>query len=103
MGLFKIFSKKKDHGEFIASKRPSGKFRVEITFKVGTREALVGEVVEGIIYPGYKLKGPSVGVVRSIEREHEKIDFAVSGDKVALIMESPTGARKGDVLEVYQS
>lgn len=98
-----IFRRKRHKGEIIASRYPVGKFRVEKVLKVAFKEVLVGEVLEGIVYPGYKLKGSSVGVIRAIEREHRKVDFAVAGDKVALMMESPTKAEEGQILEVHQS
>ncbi|WP_054840249.1 tRNA-binding protein Pbp11 [Thermococcus sp. JCM 11816] len=105
--MVRILGRKRHKGgEIIASRYPPvGKFRVEKVLKVAFREVLVGgEVLEGIIYPGYKLKGgSSVGVIRAIEREHRKVDFAVAGDKVALMMESPTKAEEGQILEVYQS
>ncbi|MBP1911809.1 tRNA-binding protein Pbp11 [Thermococcus stetteri] len=101
--IFRRGDHTKGTSEMIASRQPVGKFRVERVLKVASRETLIGEVLEGIIYPGYKLKGPSVGVVRAIEKDRKKADFAVAGDRVALIMETSTKAEKGQILEVYQS
>ncbi|AMQ18967.1 tRNA-binding protein Pbp11 [Thermococcus peptonophilus] len=101
--MIRIFRRKEHKGEGIASRQSVGKFRVEKVLKVAFREVLIGEVLEGIIYPGYKLKGPSVGVIRAIEREHRKVDFAVTGDRVAIMMEAPTKAKEDQILEVYQS
>jgi len=106
MGLFgKIFkkSKKEINKVEIVSRKPVGKFRVLQIFQILGRQILSGEVLEGIIYPGYKLKGKDVGVIMAIEKEHRRVDFAVSGDTVALILENNMKAEKGDILEVYQS
>jgi len=66
------------------------------------RETLIG-TVEGVIYPGYKVKGDGIAVIREIQRERKKVDFAVDGDRVALILEGRTNAKKGERLEIYQS
>ncbi|WP_227738771.1 tRNA-binding protein Pbp11 [Thermococcus eurythermalis] len=86
----------------IVSRNPVGKFRVEQSLNVLGKEMLIGEV-EGIMYPGYKVKGESVAIIREIQRDRKKVDFAVDGDRVALVLEGKTNAKKGDVLEVYQS
>jgi len=106
MGLFrKLFKKSERDIEKIekVSRKPVGKFRVLQVFQILGRQVLSGEVLEGIIYPGYKVKGKDVGVVMAIEKEHRRVDFTVSGDRVALILENKIGVEKGEVLEVYQS
>ncbi len=100
--LSKFF--KKDRGEVeIVSRKPVGKFRVEKSLRILGRQVLIGEVVEGIIYPGYKLRGKKTGIVMKIEMEKREADFAVSGDKVALMLENEIPCKKGDELEIYQS
>ena len=101
--LRKFFrGQEKDREIEIVSRNPVGKFRVEQTLNVLGKETLIG-TVEGIIYPGYKVKGKSVAVIREIQKDRKKVDFAVDGDRVALVLEGKTNAKKGDVLEVYQS
>ena len=105
MGLFD-FLKGKDRkevgGEFIASRKPVARFRVEQVMNVLGRETLIG-TVEGIVYPGYKVRGKEIAVIREIQREKKRVDFAVGGDRVALILEGRTNAKKGETLEIYQS
>ena len=101
----KVFEKifKKGDKPKIVSRKPVGKFRVLRVFQVLGRQVLIGEILEGIVYPGYKLKGKDVGIIMAIEKEHRRVDFAVLGDIVALILENKMRAEKGEVLEVYQS
>lgn len=101
MGLFD-FLRKKPKGEFIASRRPVAYFGVEQVLTVLGRETLIG-TAEGIIYPGYKVKGKGIAIIREIRRGKKKVDFAVDGDKVALILEGRTNAKKDERLEIYQS
>ena len=98
----KIFKKPKRDIEKIeiVSRKPVGKFKV---FQILGKHVLSGEVVDGIIYPGYKLKGRDAGVIMGIERGHRKVDFAVSGDIVVLILENKIEVEEGEILEVYQS
>ncbi|MBO8174770.1 MAG: translation factor [Thermococcus sp.] len=106
MGLFgKIFKKSKEDIDKIeiVSRTPVGRFRVLRVFQITGRQVLSGEVIGGVIYPGYKLKGKDVGVIMAIERQHKRVDFAISGDTVALILENNMKVEKGEVLEVYQS
>ncbi len=100
--MFDFLKRSGEAGEFIASRKPVAFFKVEQTLNVLGRETLVG-TVEGIIYPGYKVKGRGVAIIREIQRERKRVDFAVDGDRVALILEGRTGAKKGDILEIYQS
>ncbi len=86
----------------IVSRRPVAKFKVEQILNVLGKETLIG-TVEGIIYPGYKIKGKNTALVRRIEKDRKTVDFAVDGDRVALVLEGKTNAKKGDLLEVYQS
>ncbi|MCA6214180.1 translation factor [Thermococcus bergensis] len=102
MGLFDIFKKKEGRVE-IFSKRPVAKFKVEKVFEIFGREVLVGEVVEGVIYPGYKVKGKKAALIREIEKERQKVDFALEYDKVALVLEGKLNTKAGEILEVYQS
>lgn len=102
MGLFDIF-KKKESGVEVFSKRPVAKFKVEKVFEIFGREVLVGEVVEGVIYPGYKVKGKKAALIREIEKERQKVDFALEYDKVALVLEGKLNTKAGEILEVYQS
>ncbi|ASJ02202.1 translation factor [Thermococcus profundus] len=87
----------------VVSRRPTGRFRVEKKLTVLNRQVLVGEVVEGIIYPGYKVKGRKASPVMRIEKDHREVEFAISGDKVALILEREIPCEKGEDLEIYQS
>ena len=105
MGLFDFLKRpeKEDAGgEFIASRNPAGRFLVDEVLTVFGRETLIG-TVEGVVYPGYKVKGKGIAVIREIQRNRKRVDFAVDGDRVALILEGRTNAKKGDLLEVYQS
>ncbi len=90
-------------GTVIVSQRPVGRFRVEKTLRVLTRQVLVGEVTEGLVYPGYKLKGRKAGVIMKVEKDHREVDFAVAGDRVALMLEYEVPCEEGEELEVYQS
>ncbi|WP_456367193.1 tRNA-binding protein Pbp11 [Thermococcus sp.] len=103
MGLFDFLKRHdEERAEFIASKKPAARFSVENVVNILGREALIG-TVEGVIYPGYKVKGKGIAVIREIQRDRKRVDFAVDGDRVALILEGRTNAKKGDLLEVYQS
>ena len=100
--LSKFFKKDREDVE-IVSRKPVGKFRVKKSLKIFGRQVLIGEVFEGIIYPGYKLRGKTVGIVMKIEMEKREADFAVAGDEVALMLENEIPCKKGDELEIYQS
>jgi translation initiation factor IF-2 len=102
MGILDRFRKKTEEVE-IVSRRPVGSFKVEKVLKVLTRQVLVGEVLEGLIYPGYKLKGRKAGVVMKIEKDHREVDFAVAGDRVALTLENEIPCEENETLEIYQS
>jgi sulfate adenylyltransferase subunit 1 (EFTu-like GTPase family) len=107
MGLLeKFFGKKPEPREEeieIVSRHPVASFHVESVLRVGKRMALIGTVEGGMVYPGYKVKGDGVAIIYAIEKDRERVEFAVDGDKVALILEGKLRARKGDTLEVYQS
>ncbi len=104
MSLFRrIFRKKEKSDVEIVSKHPVGRFRVEKSLKVFSRQVLIGEVIEGLIYPGYKVKGKSVSPIMKIERDHRRVDFAVAGDRVALMLEYEVPCEEGEELEIYQS
>lgn len=107
MGLFEKFFGKKREPERekveIVSKHPVATFRVENVLNVMGRDVLVGTVEGGIVYPGYKVKGGGVALIYGIERNRERVEFAVGGDKVALMLEGKVRAKKGDVLEIYPS
>jgi len=81
--------------------KPVGKFRVERALNVLGRETLIG-TVEGTIYPGCRVKGRSIALIREIQRDRKRVDLAVDGDRVALVLEGRTNAKKGDVLEVFE-
>ncbi|AEH24106.1 tRNA-binding protein Pbp11 [Pyrococcus yayanosii] len=103
MGLLdRLFGRKIERIQ-IASREPIGSFRVEDVFRVMGRHVLVGEVLGGVIYPGYKVKGEGVAEIYKIQMERREVEFAISGDRVALILEGSLKARKGDVLEVYRA
>ncbi len=107
MGLLgKFFGKKQepDTEEIeVVSRNPVATFLVENVLKVMKREILIGTVKGGMVYPGYKVKGNGVALVYAIERNRERVEFAVDGDRVALLLEGRIKVRKGDVVEVYQS
>jgi len=98
---FNVFKKRKKEVQ-IFSRRAVGKFKVERVFEVLGRE-VVGEVIEGVIYSGYKLKGKGATLIREIQKERQKVDFALECDKVALVLEGKINPKVGEVLEVYQS
>lgn len=102
MGILDRFRKKKDEPE-IVSRHPVGRFKVsEITYVIG-KQVLGGVVMEGVIYPGYKLKGGGVALVREIHIRNRKVDFAVDHDEAALVLEGRLKVKEGEVIEVYQS
>ncbi len=102
MGFLDFF-RRKNRGVGIASREPVGKFQVVGITSVLGREILGGTVTDGIIYPGYKLKGKGVAIVREIHIQNRKVDFAVEGDQVALVLEGVLKVNSGEFLEVYQS
>ncbi|AFL94851.1 hypothetical protein CL1_0645 [Thermococcus cleftensis] len=101
MGILDRFRKK---GEVeVVSREPVGKFIVAgVTYVLG-KQVLAGIVKEGLIYPGYKLKGKNVALIREIYIQNRKIDFAVGGDEVALLLEGHMEVKTGEVLNVYRS
>ncbi|RLF86657.1 translation factor [Thermococci archaeon] len=99
---FNVFKKRKKEVQ-IFSRRAVGKFKVERVFEILGREVVVGEVIEGVIYSGYKLKGKGAALIREIQKERQKVDFALECDKVALVLEGKINPKVGEVLEVYQS
>ena len=99
---FNIFKKREKEVQ-IFSRNPVGKFKVEGVFEIFDREVVVGEVIEGVIYPGYKIKGERVALIREIQKEGQKVDFALEYDKVALVLEGKISPKSEEVLAVYQS
>ncbi len=89
--------------EEIVSREPVGKFQVIGVTSVLGRQVLGGVVLDGAIYPGYKLKDGGVALIREIHIQNRKVDFAVEGDRVALVLEGTLKLRDGNVIEVYQS
>ncbi|WP_232460947.1 tRNA-binding protein Pbp11 [Thermococcus radiotolerans] len=83
------------------SGKPIGKFRVDSVLRVFTRPVLIGEVLEGTVYPGCKLKGRGTGKIVRMEQERREVEFAASGDRVALMLENGMSVEEGDVLEIY--
>ncbi|ASA76913.1 tRNA-binding protein Pbp11 [Thermococcus sp. 5-4] len=102
MGIFKRFRKKKDEPE-IVSRHPVGKFKVIGTTYVLGKQVLGGVVLEGIIYPGYKLKGGGIALVREIHIQNRKVDFVVEHDEAALVLEGKLKVKDGEIIEVYRS
>lgn len=102
LSVIRRFLKKGEEIETF-SKRPVAKFRVERAFNIRGRPAIIGEVLEGIIYPGYKVKGKNVALIRKIQKDHRDIDFAIEYDKVALLLEGNISVKESEVLEVYRS
>ncbi len=89
-------------GSEIVSRGPVAKFKVRECFGISERRALSGEVTDGVIYPGYKIKGRKVALIRRIEIGNRAVDFAVSGDKAVLILEGEFPCVRGEV-NVYRS
>lgn len=88
----------------VVSRSPVGRFRVSKILRVMGRQVLIGEVLEGVVYPAYKVKaGKRAALVYRIEKEHRKVEFAAPGDRVALILEGEVEAKAGEEIEVYQS
>ncbi|WP_297499247.1 tRNA-binding protein Pbp11 [Thermococcus sp.] len=104
MGLLDFLrgKKTKTDGEFIASRKPVATLGVEGVMNVLGKETVIG-TVEGVIYPGYKVKGRGIAIIREIQKGRKRVDFAVDGDRVALILEGKINAKKGERVEVYQS
>ncbi|ASJ08560.1 translation factor [Thermococcus siculi] len=106
MSLFRRFFRgknKPEAGVEIVSRKPAGKFHVVGITHVLGKQVLGGVVLEGTIYPGYKLKGGGVAVIRGIYIQNREVDFAVEGDQVALVLEGTLKLKGDEVIEVYQS
>ena len=101
MGIRDFLRRKRDPE--VVSRHPVGKFQVAGVTSVLGKQVLGGTVIDGVIYPGYKLKGKGVAVVREIHIQNRKVDFAVEGDQVALILDGVLNVNAGEFLEVYQS
>lgn len=102
LSFIRRFFKKSEEIE-IFSKKPVAKFRVERVFNILGKPAIIGEVLEGIIYPGYKIKGKDVALIRKIQKDHRDVDFAIEYDRVALLLEGNINVKENEILEVYQS
>jgi len=102
MGFFDFLKKQRESIE-VASRKPVGKFQVVGITSILGRQVLGGIVIDGVVYPGYKLKGNGVAVVREIHIRNRKVDFAVEGDQVALVLEGVLKVNTGEFLEIYQS
>ncbi|BAA30333.1 tRNA-binding protein Pbp11 [Pyrococcus horikoshii] len=99
--MFKFFKRKGEDEKDVTGK-PVGKVKVESILKVGFRDVIICEVLEGIVKVGYKVKkGKKVAGIVSMEREHKKIEFAIPGDRVGMMLEKNINAEKDDILEVY--
>ncbi len=89
--------------ENLVSRKPSGRFQVVgVTHLLG-KQILGGIVLDGILYPGYKLRGGGVALIREIHIQNREVDFAVEGDRVALVLEGRLEVGEGEVIEVYRS
>ncbi|NJE85004.1 translation factor [Thermococcus sp. CX2] len=87
----------------IVSRKPVGKFRVEgVTYILG-KQVLAGIVLDGVIYPGYKLRDGGIALVREIYIQNRKVDFVVEHDQAALLLEGKLKAEPGEVIKIYQS
>ncbi|NJE75331.1 translation factor [Thermococcus sp. ES12] len=102
MDIFKRF-RRKVNGPEIASRHHIGKFKVVGTTRIPGKQVLRGIVLEGIIYPGYKLKGGGIALVREIRLQNRRVDFIVEHDEAALVLEGVLKVKEGDILEVYRS
>ncbi|NJE26677.1 translation factor [Thermococcus sp. MV5] len=101
MGIFDRFFRK-ERVE-VVSKKPVGKFKVEGVLNILGKQVIIGEVLEGVIYSGYKLKGRGVALIREIQKDRKKVDFALEYDRVGLVLEGTLSVEEGDILEVYQA
>ncbi|WP_456365532.1 tRNA-binding protein Pbp11 [Thermococcus sp.] len=103
--LSRLFNRGEEEGseERIIEREPAGRFRVENCLILPVGRVVIGEVIDGVLYPGYKLKGEDgVAVVMGIEKEHRKVDFAIAGDLVGLFLDGDIECMEGDELEVYK-
>ncbi|USG99972.1 translation factor [Thermococcus argininiproducens] len=87
----------------IFSRKPVGRFKVEEVLNILGKQVIIGEVLEGVIYPGYKLKGRGVALIREIQKDRKKVDFALEYDRVGLVLEGTLGVEGEEILEVYQA
>lgn len=89
----------------ILSKKPAGKVVVEEVVNIMGKDVIIGTVESGMIGVGFKVKGPSgIGGIVRIERNREKVEFAIAGDRIGISIEGKIGkVKKGDVLEIYQT
>ncbi|AAL81031.1 translation factor [Pyrococcus furiosus DSM 3638] len=108
MGLFDFLKRKEVKEEEkieILSKKPAGKVVVEEVVNIMGKDVIIGTVESGMIGVGFKVKGPSgIGGIVRIERNREKVEFAIAGDRIGISIEGKIGkVKKGDVLEIYQT
>ncbi|WP_148882797.1 tRNA-binding protein Pbp11 [Thermococcus aciditolerans] len=105
MGILdRLFGRGRNGGDVqIVSRKPAGRFQVVgVTYVLG-KQVLGGVVLEGVIYPGYKLKGGGIALVREIHLQNRKVDFVVEHDEAALVLEGTLKVKEGEIIEVYQS
>ncbi|AFK22547.1 tRNA-binding protein Pbp11 [Pyrococcus sp. ST04] len=105
MGIFEFFKRKKEGKNekiTIVSKKPVAVVKFQKKMKILGREVIIGTVESGIIKVGYKIKGKGTGIIMEIEKNREKVEFAIPGDEVALMLEGSLGSvKEGELLEVY--
>jgi hypothetical protein len=98
MGLLKrIFG-----GRWGGSKpgRPTGRIEVLKQYEGGKNHLRV-RVLDGLMYPGYRVSKKERVPIRRLMMKDREVDFAVEGDIVDVILDGELDAETGDTLEVY--
>ncbi len=78
---------------------PVGRIKILRTYGEGT--GLRAEIIDGLVYPGYRLSRKKRVPIRRLRMEGRDVDFAVEGDTVDVSLEGELNAEPGDTLEVY--
>ena len=107
MGLFDLFGKKKSTGEMQrkvqgSEKSGQGEFEVQDVYQImGVGTVPVGKVVSGSIRPGQKATvNGIVAEVKTIERNHMRLEVAVQGELVGINLSnvSKNDIKRGEIL-----
>ncbi|MFH1403259.1 MAG: hypothetical protein ABIH11_03210 [Candidatus Altiarchaeota archaeon] len=75
------------------SSRGFGEFTVDKTYRIaGVGTIIVGEVVSGMIEPGYKCVHNGITyVAKSMEKHHDVLEHAYPGDKIGINIKAEGG------------
>ncbi len=80
--------------------RPTG--RIEVLEQCeGGKNHLRVRVLDGLVYPGYRVSKKERAPIRRLMMKGREVDFAVEGDIVDVILDGELDAKAGDTLKVY--